>query len=461
MAPVVGLLIIGLPLAAVGGAPTPSKPAAKKSTAKPSARRVAPKAPPVSARTRAVATETVTGWLAAGVPLENPAALVPLFEQLLRQERGETAAPLRMLQFGDSHTAADEFTGALRYLFQARFGAGGGGYSYAGKPWTSYRRVDLKSTGTRGWHSDGLVGRPGDGLYGLGGVSISARMPREGVTLEADCTRAELLFLRQPGGGSVELMVDGEFAGDISTNGELGGGYFELRLEPGVHSFTLRTLDRSPVRLFGWVTENARGVTYEPLGINGAQASILMDWDEKLTAEHLARRNPALIVLAYGTNEAGNRDWTHESYREMYSALIRRLREAAPAASILVVSPPDRYSRIRGKWTPYERIDLIVAAQREAALSAGCAFWDQREKMGGKGSMRQWVLAGLAQYDHVHFTTPGYRLLGDLLYRDMMTHYGTFMRVRDEVAQTSDGQARPNHQNHPGSVEQGRPALAR
>jgi lysophospholipase L1-like esterase len=416
---------------------------------------------PVSAQTRAVATAAVNGWLAAEVPVENPAALVPFFEQLLRQERGEGAGPLRILQFGDSHTAADEFTGTIRYLFQARFGVGGGGYSYAGKPWSSYRRVDVKSTGTRGWHSDGLVGRDGDGRYGLGGVSITTRTPREGVTIEADCTRAELLFLRQPGGGVVELMVDGDSAGELSTNGELGGGYFELRLEPGIHNLTVRTRDRSPVRLFGWVTENARGVTYETLGINGAQASILLNWDEKLTAEHLARRNPGLIVLAYGTNEAGNRDWTHESYRDMYLALIRRLRDAAPGASILVVGPPDRFARVRGKWTTYERIDMIVAAQREAALSAGCAFWDQREKMGGKGAMRQWVLAGLAQYDHVHFTAPGYRLLGDLMYRDMMTHYGTFVRVRDEVAQTTDGQTRPNHQDYLRGVEQGRSALSR
>ena len=41
-----------------------------------------------------------------------------------------------------------------------------------------------------------------------------------------------------------------------------------------------------------------------------------------------------------------------------------------------------------------------------------CAFWDMREKMGGKGAMREWVTAGLAQYDHVHFTPPGYRRLG-------------------------------------------------
>src|SRR6185503_10591944 len=104
-------------------------------------------------------------------------------------------------------------------------------------------------------------------------------------------------------------------------------------------------------------------------------------WDQTLTANQLARRNPALIVLAYGTNEAGNKDWTLETYRDMFAALIQRFRAAAPAASILILSPPDRYYRSRGKWLPFERVDMIVAAQRQAALANGCAFWDLREKM--------------------------------------------------------------------------------
>ena len=81
--------------------------------------------------------------------------------------------PLRILHYGDSHTAADEWTGDLRSRFQEKFGDGGSGYSFAGRPWNGYRREDVRSGSTRGWHTDGLVGRTGDGIYGLGGVSMS------------------------------------------------------------------------------------------------------------------------------------------------------------------------------------------------------------------------------------------------------------------------------------------------
>lgn len=379
------------------------------------------------------------------VPVENVAALVPFFEQLYRHQTGSSEAGLHILHYGDSHTAADDWTGFLRALFQNRFGDGGSGFTYAGRPWNSFRRLDLKATGSKGWYSDGLAGRTGDGLYGLGGVSITASRPHESVSLEVSCETLELFYLQQPGGGSIAFHDNGQLVDRISTDGETAPGYYRFTPSPGVHRFMLETLDSAPVRLFGWVAEHGRGVTYETLGINGAQASIVFNWEEKLLASHLRRRDPALIVLAYGTNEAGNKDWTLEKYREMFATMVHRFRQMAPTASILVIGPPDRYYRLRGRsWQVYDNVDRIVEAQREAAQGTGCAFWDMRLKMGGKGSMRQWVDAGLAQRDYVHFTAPGYRLLGGAVFQDLMDQYATFVKVREQLigkqlhGQTSD-----------------------
>jgi lysophospholipase L1-like esterase len=411
------------------------------------ARRPRPKAPVVSAKARAEANREILDRVSRLLahPPENPAALVPFFERLYRLERGEAREPVRIVHFGDSHTAADEWTGALRAAFQQQFGDGGPGFAMAGRPFLGYRRLDLRGGATRAWFTDGLVGKEPTGPNGLGGISISTRLPRQEVYLVAGCTNVEVYYLRQPGGGSMLLYDNGRPVEKISTSGAPGPGYYRYSTSPGLHRLELETLERSPVRLFGWVAENERGITYEALGINGAQASIIFQWDEELLADQLGRRNPALIVLAYGTNEAGNRDWTRDSYRLMFSSLIARLRRAAPEASILAVGPPDRWIRVRGKWLTHPRIDMIAEAQREAALAAGCAFWDLREKMGGKGSMRKWVLAGLAQADHVHFTGPGYRLLGETCYRDLIEQYGAFTQIREEAASQSDGQASQDH----------------
>src|SRR5581483_7139197 len=173
-----------------GGKTSAKTSSAKKSSAKtpagstPSARKAPARTSrpaPVSARVRAEAHDFVLQTVAdrADLPVENAAALVPFFEQLYRHQRGEIEGAVHILHYGDSHTAADEWTGDLRSRFQERFGDGGSGFSLAGRPWNSYRRMDVRSGSTRGWHTDGLVGRAGDGVYGLGGVSMSAASAHE------------------------------------------------------------------------------------------------------------------------------------------------------------------------------------------------------------------------------------------------------------------------------------------
>jgi lysophospholipase L1-like esterase len=396
-------------------------------TAKRKKRVARPAAPAISAKARAAALERITGKLKQSeITFENAAALVPFFEHLYQKGR------ISILHYGDSHTAADEWTGNLRTLFQAKFGDGGAGFSHAGRPWNSYRRMDVRSYGSRNWHTEGLVSREGDGMYGLGGVSISTSLPGEHVSLKTEGPVLQINYLRQPGGGSLELSDEGEPLDTVSTDGELGPGYYRHEVKPGPHFYMLRTRDRAPVRLFGWVTGNPEGLTYETLGINGAQASMILNWDGAITASNIADRNPALIILAYGTNEASNPNWTTENYRDLMIGIIGRFRQAAPAASILLVGPPDRFIRAKGKWVPYNAVDRIIAAQREAARTAGCAFLDLRGKLGGKGSMHEWAIAGLAQNDHVHFTAAGYGLIAKAMFWDLMDQYGIFLKAREQ-----------------------------
>src|SRR5262249_7505863 len=187
---------------------------------------------------------------------------------------------------------------------------------------------------------------------------------------------------------------------DFSTDGEPAAGFVRYQTTPGPHRFSLKTLDSRPVRLFGWVADRQAGVTYEALGINGAEASVILRWNHEMLAAYLQRRNPGMIVLAYGTNEASDPNWGPDSYQAMFSNLLQRLRTVVPTATILVIGPPDRWWRNRGVWRPYDGVDWVITAQKNACRENRCAYWDARERMGGKGSMRDWVYAGLAQGDY-------------------------------------------------------------
>src|SRR5450432_133696 len=91
-------------------------PSAFQAATKKKKRTPARAAPKVTAAARAASLERVAQYLegSAQSPMERPGGLVPLFERLYRLSSGQTRMPVHIIHFGDSHTAADEWTGGLR-----------------------------------------------------------------------------------------------------------------------------------------------------------------------------------------------------------------------------------------------------------------------------------------------------------------------------------------------------------
>ena len=344
---------------------------------------------------------------------------------------------MHILHFGDSHTAGDEWTSRLRSLFQERFGDGGSGFSVAGHPFIGYRRLDAPGGSTGNWRTVGIQSGAGDGQFGLGGFNLLGDRAGLTVYLNAACDHLEVHYLQQPRGGKLALYENEKLVEEFSTAGNLKPAEHVFEMLPENHHYVLKTTSAGTVRLFGWVADRRKGVTYESLGVNGVRASVLMRWNEQTLMHYLHGRDPALIVLAYGTNDAIDVQSSVERYQEMFSNLLGRLRWMCPQSAILVIGPPDGSTRDPSN-SRSAAVDRIVQAQQNASRANGCAFWDLRERMGGAGSMRDWAAAGLAQRDYIHFTATGYRQLGDALFADLMRYY----RVYSEVQLSSEPSGR-------------------
>jgi lysophospholipase L1-like esterase len=389
-----------------------------------------------------------------GTRLKEPVALIfsngstldGFYAQLASHEAethdsGLQTGTVRVLQFGDSHTAADMFTGEARRVFQEQFGNGSIGYSYAGHPFAGYRILGSERSQSTGWKTQGnKFLQLGDGQTGLGGISISTARDGEWVTLDAPCTSLELQYLQQPGGGSLRFSDNGADTAEIQTDAAVTGpGTFSYNCPVGDHHFVVTTEQNAPVTLLGWVATQP-GVTWESIGINGAEAPLILKWDQPLFSRYLKDNSPALIVLAYGTNEAASSYWDEETYSQTFASIIDAIHQYVPESSILVVGPPDRSVAQRRSWHPYGGTDRIIQAQRAVCRTHGCAFWDQRQRMGGLGAMQEWVYAGWAQPDHTHFTGVGYRALADALLADLMTGYRAYKeRNPDGTVTTAQG----------------------
>jgi len=355
------------------------------------------------------------------------------YAALRRLEAGEDPdGKVRVLMYGASHTDADIYPHYLRTYLRERFGDGGHGFVHIAKPWRWYGHVEMHTEGFKYWrteHAQRSKGRD-DGFFGLIGASLATGKSKAWGRVshrEGTASNYEIHFLEQPNGGSFRVLVDGQRHAKVSTRAaEFGPGYYALDLPEAAHTVELQVVGNGEVRLFGMsVEKDTPGVVVDTLGIGGTRASNMLRWAPEVWYDNVRRRNPDLITLAYGTNEA-NSGVSESAYRERLDQVLSRLQEAAPQADCLLMGPGDFPKQGEdGLYHPRESTSYILRAQREIALEHGCAFWDLREFMGGEMSMVEWAAAtpSMARGDHIHFTRRGYVRVGMGLVDAMMAGF--------------------------------------
>ncbi len=373
--------------------------------------------------------------------VQDPGALAPFFCRLdtlgSPPEPGEPVRTVRILHFGDSHTAADFWTGRLRERLQARYGNGGPGILLPARPWRGYRRADVAQDFRSAWPAVSLRGRGADPAVGLPGAALEVP---EGERLEL---RGRFGAFRVQVLGETPQLDLSPWDPAAGTNGipdlppvteplapprlearetatPAGASTLRILAQEGLPfaSYRLGIALPAATRLLGVeLRSGLPGVILDELGLNGGELLDLEGWDPILRRALLAGAAPDLVVLAYGTNESGHPRLELGDYRARAERLLRTLKAELPETAFLVVGPLDRSARRRGPaGFLKDRVPAVARALREAARAAGCAFWDAREAMGGSGAIQRWRRQGLAQKDLVHLTVAGYARLADLMH---------------------------------------------
>ena len=362
-----------------------------------------------------------------------------------------TARRVTILQLGDSHTSADFFTGRVRERLQQAFGSGGTAYLVPGKPHLGVRSALFESDASDDWTYEALQKSDETRRFYLSGFNAVARHAGASLSLRArgglPYDRLEVAFLKQPGGGRAEVLVDGEPRGQIDLDGA-ADARATLDLQPsetgagGFHDVAVRALSDAPVTVTGVeVARDGDGVSYISLGFPGATVQLL----QKLAAENLAdewrRLAPDIVVLAFGTNEGFNDALDVAAYSAQYEQIVRRLQALRPGVRVVLVGPPDgaRASAAcrNGAPTPDcpatarqlaaadgaapcrlqtpPKLAQVREAQRRLAERVGAVFWDWSSAMPGPCGAQVWAAANppLMARDYVHMTTEGYKQSAD------------------------------------------------
>ena len=90
----------------------------------------------------------------SGIRGRGELLLAPFFQALQAVKTGQRTRPVHIIQLGDSHTAADHITGALRARLQANFGEGGRGALPPGRPYAGYAPRQVNVAQSDGWRLD-------------------------------------------------------------------------------------------------------------------------------------------------------------------------------------------------------------------------------------------------------------------------------------------------------------------
>lgn len=395
------------------------------------ARADAPKSPPTRSVRPAVA-------VLAPAPVAAPAAsrsgpLRAFFSSLQQLGAGTRSEHVRVLWLGDSHTAADYLSGAVRSALAERFGDGGPGFVRIGtKP---YRHDGLKLVRDGKWNVDpdppARRSPQGDGIFGLAGTraepgagaSFSLQLaPATGAG--ADETASFELSYLLPKGSSFELELGEKrlTVGESTSNDVASSGIAHLKLSAPLRSRLLLLPRSGTPRLLNAVVERTSkaGVVLDATGIDGARLETPLAWNEDALVAEVSRRAPQLLVIAYGTNEAFDA-LRVDKYPAQLAELLRRLRRGAPAASCLVLGPTD--APLGEGSVP--RVAEVAAALQQGAAQQGCSFASLQQLMGGEGSFARGMKAKekLCQNDKLHLTPRGYQELGRALGKLLLDTY--------------------------------------
>lgn len=369
--------------------------------------------------------------------IEHPEQLAAFFDALLDTWRGDSKRTTRIAHYGDSSIATDLLTYTMRRHLQRRFGDSGHGFVLVAPGNMPYAHRDVRHRYSRGWQLRKVMNRnDARGLYGYGGVAFRATA---GATAEfATDDRGPVggkvstfaLFYRSfPGAGDLWFRIDRGTRQRFSTAPAEGdtGETDEVKtftLPDGPHRFEIRPAGGGATRLYGVVMEReGPGVVYDSLGLVGARARRLLNYDRAHIAEQMRLRDPDLLVLGFGGNEADDPMQRMPLYQGEYEQVIALMRggEQRPC---LVLAPLDQARR--DKYGGIETIPVvpeIVASQRRAAAAAGCAFFDTFAAMGGEGAMRRWSRSRprLAMTDYRHATPAGYEVIANMLYKALLS----------------------------------------
>lgn len=377
--------------------------------------------------------------------------------------------PVRIAYFGDSFVEGDILTSDLRELYQDAYGGRGVGWvdmqsivagfrptvTHQARGWADHNANDHSgynsqlagiagryyqpaSTGTttltcqKHTHADHLSSvdqatvyfTPGSSLsimaringgeaqtlYGSGNVPanpepvyITQLVPTDSVDEFGDTVMKEVRVKQEPASGP---MADNSTADTPLMAETLHGNISSISVSA-----------HGSGRLYGIALDGKNGISVDNFAMRSGNGWFLRDLPEQTLRQFAEKRPYDLIILHYGLNIANKKSKDYSYYTGRMAEGIRKLQQAYPQASILVISVSDRGQRAAdGQIHTMPGVVELMQFQRKMASDTHIAFWNLYEAMGGDGSIARMKDEKEANLDYTHINFAGGKRIAGILY---------------------------------------------
>lgn len=381
--------------------------------------------------------------------------LIPYFEKLYQWETQQKGS-IRIAYFGDSMTDGDMIVQDLRREMQKRYGGQGVGFV----PITSESAASRSSVNhqfSANWKvlSYLNVKKPFS-PFGVHGQVFFAKdtlvapwvQYKAGPVAQATQLPRPTLFYGSSKNKKGEVVVRADK--DTLT--------YKLKPQQLLNTLTLKEGNVKSLKAFfhrtdsipiyGFNFDDGVGVHIDNFSSRGNSGLPIATFDQNLMQSFHQKLDYDLIVLHYGTNVLNYGSYDYSWYQRNMGRVVKHLKACFPGVAVLVVSTADKSTKYKLEIETDSAVIPLTKAQKNYALQSEAAFFSLFEKMGGVGSMKQWVESDppMANKDYTHFNFKGAQKVAGMLDAFLEQGYKQYKQLRIS-SKTPDSKPRVDSSN--------------
>lgn len=315
--------------------------------------------------------------------------------------------PVRIAVIGDSYIEGDIFTMNIRQELQDLYGGAGVGYVPLASQVSGFRTSVKESS--NGWtihdirKSDSKKYKTLSGEYFTSAGTSNAKFTGTSKLPHLDSWNTAKFLYISPSEGNITITTDaGEQTFPVTASSEV-----QCLEVSGLTTSTSISTNISGLTSLGLYINNSTGVVLDNMSMRGNSGISHRYIDDQLAAQMRKYVDYDLIILEYGINALSSQQTEYTAYGKIMQQVINQVRKCYPNADIILLGIGDRGQKLGGEVQSLPTSQAMVDAQRNAARTCGCLFWDTREAMGGANAVLSWREKGLINADYIHLNAKG------------------------------------------------------